>query len=600
MLSLNNAFEFKEVEEFINRTAKLAGIESAVELEFCCEPKIDGVSFSAIYKRGKFMAGATRGDGEHGEDITANMLEIQGFPKFLDYQEDFEVRGEVYILKTDFLSLNERQTKDGKPPFANPRNAAAGSLRQLDPTITRLRSLCYFVWGGRLKHTLTQYDMMMKFKALGFCINPGIQLCKTLAEIKKYYHTLELKRSTLGYDVDGLVYKINSINLQEKIGIIGSRAPRWAVAHKFPAAKAISKILDITIQVGKTGALTPVAELEPVSIGGVLVTRATLHNEDEIERQDYRIGDTVMLQRAGDVIPQLLGVLIEKRPADASPFSFPMHCPICSNPAVRNAGQAVRRCIGGLKCNAQAIERFIHFASKDGLDIEGLGRKQITELYHADIIKSPVDIFTLEGRSHSITPPLQDREGWGEKSVQNLFQSINEAKNTQLNKFIYALAIRHVGEATSELLAEVFGSIQGLIQAVHDDGIGNRLQDIDGLGEVTIQEIVSFLSDSFYRDLIDELCKYVKIEPYKRQNALQNSIYTGKTFVFTGTLQSMTREQAKEAVKRSGGRVASSVSHNTDFIVAGQNPGSKVRDARSKGVSILSEEEWLRVMQYMN
>lgn len=584
MLSLGNAFEKTDIEDFIERIYKFLGREIDGSIALYAEPKIDGLSFAAVYENGKLLHAATRGDGKIGEDITINISMINSLPLEVPLNEKFEVRGEVYMSKSDFLALNEKRKNTGEDLFANPRNAASGSLRQLDSEITKSRNLKYFLWGGTIDNVTHQSEMMQKFKSLGFVINEESRICKNTDDIMTYYNGINQTRADLPYDIDGTVYKIDSMELQERLGEL-INTPRWAIAHKFPAEKAITKIEAITIQVGRTGALTPVAELEPVGVGGVLVSRATLHNEDEIARKDFRVGDWVTIQRAGDVIPQVLSVDIARRPNNSQPFHPILECPICGSPAIKEDGEAIRRCTGGLKCSAQALERMRHFVSRDAFNIEGLGEKQIEELQNKRLLNNPCDIFELQNKE--IVPPIQTWDGWGEKSVVNLFNSILAARLITLDKFIYSLGVRHIGEATSKLIAREYTSLSNLLEKINYE----QLLSIDGIGEKVASQTMLFFDDPFNLELIQNLQKHITVQDYIVEEI--DSKLFGKTIVFTGTLEKMTRSEAKAKAEKLGGKVASSVSAKTDFVVAGSDAGSKLKKATELGVKVLTEDEWL-------
>ncbi len=593
MLSLANVFDMEDLKEFIARINRFLGFPEGKVMEFCCEPKFDGLSFSAVFEKGKLIRGATRGDGEYGEDITQNLKQVIGFPETVESDEDFEVRGEVYMLKSDFLKLNEAQEKKKKQIFANPRNAAAGSLRQLDSNITKSRHLHYFIWGGDVKGVHTQYELLHKLQSLGFNINNDIKICNFIIEIENYFKEFEFKRSSLDFDIDGLVYKVNDLALQERLGVVG-RAPRWAIAHKFSAEKAITKINDILVQVGRTGTLTPVAELEPVNVGGVLVSRASLFNEDEIIRKDLRIGDTVIVQRAGDVIPQVLEVILDKRPPQTKEFRLPDFCPVCGSLAIKNNGEVAKRCSGGLKCEAQIIEKLKYFVSRNAFNIEGLGEKQLEEFFYDGLVASPVELFTLEARDKAMGHRIMKREGWGKKSSENLFNAINNARKISLDRFIYALGIRYVGEITAKLIAKHFMSIRQLIDYFNNSNIEEELLNIEGIGETVAKVIIEFFRDDFNKNFIEELLQHINVIDYQPITDVENE-YSGKTIVFTGSLNNMTRSEAKAIAERMGAKVASSVSKSTDYVVAGEDAGSKLEDAKKFGVKILSEEEWLSI-----
>ena len=604
MLSLADVFSIEEVEDFIDGVKRFLKTDS--DIAFMCEPKIDGLSFSARYEKGIFVQGATRGDGQTGEDITENLRTISQLPlEIKNAPEVLEVRGEVYMSKEDFFTLNKTNESLGKKIFANPRNAAAGSLRQLDPEVTRSRRLSLFAytWGEVSERVWdSQQDFFNHLKAWGFPTNPNNCLCQNVKEIEKFFADLMTIRSSLSYDIDGVVYKVNDILLQERLGFL-TRTPRWAVAHKFPAEQALTKINNIRIQVGRTGALTPVADLEPVNVGGVIVSHATLHNEDEIKRKDIRIGDTAIVQRAGDVIPQIVGIKPELRPDSSIPFEFPIICPECGAHAIREEDEAVRRCTGGLTCPAQAIERLKHFVSRDAFDIEGLGDKIIEDFYKQKIITNPVDIFTLEERNRPQEIDLfnkagglelEKKEGWGKKSVENLFASINKSKNISLARFIYALGIRQVGTATSRLIAQNFGSWQhfekDMVAAQTE-----KLLAIDGIGESMACDIVEFFKEEHNQQTIKKLREIISIEDFK-ETIRNDSPLAGKTVVFTGTLETMTRSEAKAKALSQGAKVAGSVSKNTDFVIIGADPGSKAKNAKELGITILSEVEFLQLI----
>ncbi len=604
MLSLADVFSMAEVEDFIAGVKRFLNTDS--DIAFMCEPKIDGLSFTARYENGVFVQGATRGDGREGEDITENLKTIAELPQQIAGAPDvLEVRGEVYMSKADFFALNEKYAAAGKKTFANPRNAAAGSLRQLDPEITRERNLSIFAytWGEVSERVWTsQEDFFNHLRAWGFPTNPNNRLCRNTAEIEKFFADLMEIRASLAYDIDGVVYKVNDIVLQERLGFL-TRTPRWAVAHKFPAEQALTTIRNIRIQVGRTGALTPVADLEPVNVGGVIVAHATLHNEDEIKRKDIRLGDTVIIQRAGDVIPQVVGVLTEKRPAGAAEFVFPHICPECGAHAIREEDEAVRRCTGGLTCPAQAIERLKHFVSRDAFDIEGLGGKIIETFYKEKIITGPVDIFTLEKRNNGSRDDLfatddglhlEAREGWGKKSAANLFKAINERRRISLARFIYALGIRQVGAATSRLIAQNFESFDNFA-AETEAGRTEKLLAIDGIGESMAHDIVEFFKEEHNLATIRRLRQEVTVEDFAEQ-VNNDSPLAGKTLVFTGTLARLTRSEAKAKALAAGAKVAGSVSKNTDYVVLGEAAGSKAKKAAELGIVTLSEEEFLNLL----
>jgi DNA ligase (NAD+) len=604
MLSLGNVFKEGEAREFAARVKRFLKMPADAPIDFTAEMKIDGLSISLRYENARLAVAATRGDGSEGEDVTANVRTIGEIPEVLkgkNIPDLFEVRGEIYMSHEDFAKLNERQGRSGGKVFANPRNAAAGSLRQLDPSITASRPLRFFPWGwgevsslpGETNHEVLQAVAQWGFRA------PPVRLCRSADEMLAAYHAIELNRASLGYDIDGVVYKVDRLDLQERLGFV-SRTPRWATAHKFSAEKAATILKDVEIQVGRTGALTPVAKLAPVTVGGVVVQNATLHNEDEIARKDIRIGDTVTVQRAGDVIPQILGPILEKRPPSAQPFVFPEVCPVCGSHAVREHNSktgrldAVRRCTGGLVCAAQAVERLRHFVSRHAFDIEGLGEKHIQAFFDEGRIRAPADIFTLEGRDADFKPRLAEREGWGAQSAANLFAAIRARRTISLERFIFALGIRHVGETTARLLAKTFGSLAQFRQAMSEPNALERLNEIDGIGEVVAESIVDFFGEPHNEDVVSALMRQVNAEDYK--SGVVPSQIAGATVVFTGKLERLTRDEAKAQAERLGAKVAGSVSKNTLYLVAGPGAGSKLKKAEELGVKVLSEDDWFELV----
>ena len=605
MLSLNNVFSDQDVSDFLERIRRFLGADAQTDIALVAEPKIDGLSCSLRYEQGRLVVAATRGDGEEGEDVTANVRTIADIPHQLKglVPDVLEVRGEIYMRKDDFFSLNQRQEEAGKQPFANPRNAAAGSLRQLDSAITASRPLRFFAyaWGEIVgeRPADTQWGMVQAFARFGLPTNSLTQICKDEDSLRAHYHMIEEKRATLPYDIDGVVYKVDDLALQVRLGFV-ARAPRWAVAHKFPAEQATTKLLAIDIQVGRTGVLTPVARLEPVNVGGVVVSNATLHNEEEIARKDVRVGDVVRVQRAGDVIPQVVEVVLSERAADAAPYVFPHVCPVCGSHAVREADASgkldkARRCTGGLICSAQAVERLRHFVSRDAFDIEGLGEKQIEAFYQDGIITRPQDIFALEAYDAASLKKLKDREGWGATSVRNLFGAINGRRRIALNRFIYALGIRHVGESTAKLLARHAGDfthLRAMVLAAQqpDSDARKQLTAIDGIGPVMAEALVDFFIEPQNQDVMDALLAAVSIEPMEQVAA--TSPVSGMTIVFTGSLERMTRDEAKAMAERLGAKVAGSVSKKTGLVVAGPGAGSKLADAQKHGVEVISEDAW--------
>jgi len=611
MLSLNNVFDEEGVRDFVDRVVRFLGLKSPDGLAFTAEPKIDGLSITLRYERGQLVQGATRGDGYEGENVTANVRTITDIPHRVrsgSFPDDFEVRGEIYMSRAAFQRLNAEQASRGDRLFANPRNAAAGSLRQLDAGITASRPLRFFAYGWADSARLaaeTQWDAYDLLRAWNFPLNPLIRLTHSVEQMLETYRDIETGRSGLDYDIDGIVYKLDRFDLQQRLGFV-SRSPRYAIAHKFPAEKATTILNDIDIQVGRTGALTPVAKLEPVTVGGVVVQNATLHNEDEISRKDVRIGDTVIVQRAGDVIPQILGVVQERRRKGAKRFVFPTLCPFCGSHASReinpNTGKedAVRRCTGGLICPAQRVERLRHFVSRNAFDIEGLGERRIQELYDDKIIQSPPDIFTLATRDRRSSAKLAEREGWGETSAEKLFAAIEARRNIRLDRFIYALGIRHVGETTARLLARSYGSVEAFRSAMVAAGADRKgevfaeLNNIEGIGATVAAAIADFFAEPHNVEVVDELLKEVSPTPLEAVD--HASPVSGKTVVFTGTLERMTRSEAKAKAERLGAKVAGSVSKSTDYVVAGPGAGSKLKNAEALGVTVLTEEEWLKLI----
>ena len=600
MLSLSNAFSDEDVTDFVARIRRFLSLSGDAPVALVAEPKIDGLSASLRYENGNFVQGATRGDGTEGEDITRNLQTIADIPKTLPASAPrvFEVRGEVFMGKAEFQALNARQEKAGKKIFANPRNAAAGSLRQLDPNITAERALHFFAysWGEVSEMPAdTQTGFLQKLKEWGFAINPMTQLCDGSDAAIETYRAISGARAGLDYDIDGVVYKVDRLDWQDRLGMV-SRAPRWAIAHKFPAEQAETVLEGIDIQVGRTGALTPVARLTPITVGGVVVSNATLHNEDEILRKGVQIGDTVVIQRAGDVIPQVVRVVEEKRPADAKPYDFPDHCPVCGSEAVRPEGEAIRRCTGGLICAAQAVERLKHFVSRDAFDIEGLGAKQVEAFYEDGLISQPGDIFRLKDRAEDIA----SREGWGEKSLTNLLAAIEDRRSIGLDRFIYALGIRQIGQATAKLLAANYGTLPALASAMQEaadpesEAYANLI-NIDQIGRSVAEDLVAFFHEEHNRAVLRDLENELEIEAFELAIA-DDSPIAGKTVVFTGTLTSVSRGEAKAKAESLGAKVAGSVSKKTDFVVVGADAGSKARKAEELGLEILSEEEWLKLI----
>ena len=699
MLSLGNAFAEEDVVDFVERVARFLNLKSADGLVFTAEPKIDGLSISIRYENGRLIEAATRGDGAEGENVTANIRTIKDIPHVLkgaDIPATIDVRGEIYLGHDDFRRLNADQEAAGEKVFANPRNAAAGSLRQLDSSITAKRPLRFFAytWGqATALPAATQSGVIAAYKHWGLPTNPLMRSCRSAAELMAYYREIGENRAGLGYDIDGVVYKVDAIELQARLGFV-SRSPRWAIAHKFPAEQATTILRGIEIQVGRTGALTPVAKLDPVTVGGVVVSNASLHNEDEIARKDVRIGDTVVVQRAGDVIPQVASVVVEKRPAGAEPFAFPQACPVCGSAAAREidetTGEAdvVRRCTGGLICPAQAKERLKHFASRNALDIEGLGDEKIELFFDAELIRVPADIFTLEARDRTSAAPLAERKGFGKRSVENLFAAIDSRRKAPLDRFIFALGIRHVGETTARDLAKAFLTWEAVRAAIDRaiegqpgpqwrrflglPGVGTKTAEaavraiaakpeqlrsndlfatplagliarhriappraaaaladafggdpvaliaaataavgqlpgegylematLGGIGEVVTDALALFFKEARNTDAVAALLAEVTIEPFVRQQTMASPV-TGKTVVFTGTMTTLGRNEAKAQAERLGAKVAGSVSKKTDYVVAGADAGSKLTKAEELGVKVLTEAEWVALISGAN
>lgn len=600
MFSLSNAFDNEDVSEFINRIKNFLRLDSFQPI--FCEPKIDGLSFSATYKNGILTTAATRGDGFIGEDITENIKTIKNFPhSIVSSPEILEVRGEVYINKNDFLLLNQVQELYGKDKFANPRNAAAGSLRQLDPNITASRPLQYFVYAvgsSSSKIAGSQDALLHKLKDIGFIVNNIGKLAYSEDDLKFFYEYLNSSRDQLPYEIDGVVYKLNDFALQQRMGFI-ARSPRFAIAHKFPAIVGQTKLINITLQVGRTGVLTPVAELEPLSIGGVRVSRATLHNYQEIIRKDIRINDYVFLQRAGDVIPQIIAIDFTRRSSESQKIDIPKLCPSCGSHLHYNQETIIIRCDNGLNCPAQNYERICHFTSKNALDIDGLGKKQIEFLLKESLIKNPVDIFYLQNNNEKSLVKLENMIGWGRRSVENLFANIDKAKNVSLNRFIYSLGIRHIGEQNAKLLAREFQNYGNFIEAMEsllkgDQPMYQRLNDLEGIGDKILVDIIDFFDIKENLQIIHQLSKILEIQDYSGQTL--KTALTGKVVVFTGSLLTLSRAEAKSQAEKLGAKVSSSVSSATALVVAGSDAGSKLRKAKELGIKIIDEDEWLELV----
>ena len=612
MLSLGNAFNVQDLEDFDTRIRRFLSLDEAEIISYTSEPKIDGLSASLRYEKGVFVKGATRGDGQVGEDITENLKTLKDIPLTLPagVPDIVEIRGEVYMAHEDFEILNRQQTEKGRKPFANPRNAAAGSLRQLDARITADRPLMFFAytWGEMSDMPSdTQSGMITCFDKWGFTVNPDFKVFKDVAALNNHWRDIEERRSLLGYDIDGMVYKIDRLDWQSRLGFV-SRAPRWAIAHKFPAEKAITKLLDIDIQVGRTGALTPVAKLKKVTVGGVEVSNATLHNAHEIKRLDVRLNDFVLVQRAGDVIPQIVEVLIEKREGEPQEYQFPDNCPACGAQAfheIRADGEqdAVKRCSGGLSCTAQAKERLKHFVSRSALDIDGLGDKQIDEFWAYDLLRTPVDIFNLHQKADE-APDIWlytsgKNKGQLKDSLTKLFMAIEKAKKPDLDRFLFALGIRHVGATTARLLARRYKTLEGFRDAILSMCEGHEaskeeLASIDGVGNTMVESLLTFFAEPHNLDIINGLIN-VGVAPVSLPEAENNTPISGKIVVFTGTLTRMTRAEAKARAEMMGAKVSGSVSEKTDILVAGESAGSKLKKAEELGVEILTEDEWLDI-----
>jgi len=635
MLSLANGFSSQDIADFIEKVQRFLGLneKNAVSqnslpdlfsnnlpennLDFFSELKIDGLSFSARYESGKLVYCATRGDGFEGEDVTQNIKTIKNFPHILQSSNPpkiLEIRGEIYMRKSDFLALNKIQEANSQKIFANPRNASAGSLRQLDPEITKSRNLSYFAYSvGEYSADFlcgSQSQLHKKLQDFGFLVEPNSKLCTNLSDIINHYQLINDSRFNLDYDLDGMVYKVNDFDLQKRLGYI-ARSPRYAIAHKFPAQKAKTTINDIVIQIGRTGALTPVAILNPINIGGVLVSRATLHNQDEILRKDIKIGDLVVIQRAGDVIPQILEVDFNHRNSpnyQSKNFEFPQNCPVCGSEIVKNNEDVVLRCSGGLSCEAQLIETLKHFVSKDAFDISGLGKKQIENFFYEGRIKAFKDIFTLEKNEKISENSLRAKAGWGDKSVDNLFLAINQKRQIEFDRFIYAIGIRHVGQTNSKVIANYFGNIENFVnffknltKISNEDLIEKRISNefhefcaLDGVGEKMPLAILDFFRSELNLKMLEDVILELNILEAKK--IISNSPLAGKSVVFTGTMEKMSRSEAKKIAEDLQMRVVGSISAKTDYLVAGDEAGSKLKKAQELNIKILSESEWLKLI----
>jgi len=627
MLSLDNAFGEGDVRDFAERVRRFLKLDGDAPLAFTAEPKIDGLSLSLRYESGVLKVAATRGDGAVGENVTANALTVGDIPRAVRLAPDIlDVRGEVYMSHADFLALNAGLEREGEEPFANPRNAAAGSLRQIDAAVTASRPLRFFAYAwGELSSPLapTQFESVARLAEMGFATNPFLRRCETAEQMLSHYAAIEAQRASLGYDIDGVVYKVDRLDYQERLGFV-SRSPRWAIAHKFPAERATTVLEAIDIQIGRTGKATPVARLKPVTVGGVVVSNATLHNQDEIERKDIRVGDTVVIQRAGDVIPQVVEVIVSLRPPGAAlkKFIFPDRCRFCQSRLIREEGEADFRCEGGLNCPKQIVERMKHFASRSAFDIEGFGKTYANLLFEAGLVKSLADIFTLRDRRKALEKALYERreteaqererksgtkrkkilaeEERTYKNIDNLLEAIETRRRIALARFIFALGIRHVGENNARLIAAKYITFQAFYDAAVEatnpgSAAKTEMLSIDGVGEVIFRSVVSFFADFRNRKAVDRLLNEVVPESFAQ--TVNESVISGMTIVFTGTLEKCTREEAKARALALGAKVSSSVSAKTDLVIAGPNAGSKLTDAGELGIKILSEDEWIELIQ---
>ncbi|WP_370196490.1 NAD-dependent DNA ligase LigA [Aurantimonas sp.] len=607
MLSLDNAFSDEDVADFAKRVRRFLKLDDDAPLAITAEPKIDGLSLSLRYEKGELVSAATRGDGATGEDVTRNARTIDDIPNRLKGRapEVFEVRGEVYMSHAAFTDLNARQAEEGKPVYANPRNAAAGSLRQLDAGITRARKLQFFAyaWGEASEVPgETQTEVVAAIAGFGFPVNERMKRFETIEGLIAHYHAIEENRAGLGYDIDGVVYKVDDLALQKRLGFV-SRSPRWAIAHKFPAEQATTVLRAIEIQVGRTGALTPVAKLDPVNVGGVMVANATLHNAEEIERLDVRVGDTVQIQRAGDVIPQVLGIVADKRPEGAEPFAFPTTCPcelktdVVREETASGAQSVVRRCTGEFACPFQRREHLKLFVSRKAFDIEGLGDKQI-DLFYDDPdfqVRTPADIFRMHGRNQEGLKKLKDKEGFGEVSAKNLFAAIEARRTIPLDRLIFSLGIRHVGETTAKTLARAYGTFEAFHEAAlkvaaGDEEASGEMDALDDIGGAVITATARFFSEDHNLKLVEDLVAELDVQPAEQPAA--TSPVSGQTIVFTGSLEKMTRDEAKAMAEGLGAKVAGSVSKKTDLVVAGPGAGSKLKKAAELGVEVIDEDAW--------
>ncbi len=604
LLSLDNVFNEKEFRDFGKKFRRFLKMPEDVEIAMLAEPKIDGLSASLHYQDGQFVLGATRGDGQEGENITANLRTVRDLPLRLlgdNVPKNLEVRGEVYMKIADFQALNAQRIQQNEQIFANPRNAAAGSLRQLDSTITAARPVHFFAYYAQTLEgnaAETQEELLQNLQTWGFVVNPYHKLCKTPDEMMQYYQTMQEARETLDYEIDGLVFKVNDLRLQERLGSVG-RSPRHSIAFKFAAEQVETEVEDIILQVGRTGVITPVAVLKPVIVGGVTVSRATLHNEEEIRRKDVRIQDSVIIQRAGDVIPQVVRVVTSKRSSNSKVYHFTEKCPCCGSLLHQTPGQVAKRCLNGFECEDQAIQRLIHFVSRDALNIDGLGEKHVARFYALNLITTPVDIFTLEERSKAHSEPLETWEGWGKQSAQNLWDAIHKVRTLPLDKLIFALGIPQIGQTTAKLLAKHFvvfeKFLETLLQAHQNNSAAyQELMHIEGIGHGIARDVVDFFQQKHNLQMVESLLTHINVLPYEIGSDLPLS---GKIVVFTGGLEHISRSEAKAQAEKLGAKVGSAVSAHTTFVVAGKDAGQKLKAAKELGVEIIDEGAWQKMVE---
>lgn len=593
MLSLSNVFSFEELEDFVKRVESL--ISSHFEFEFTAEYKFDGVSFSALYEDGKLVKALTRGNGMVGENITENIKAIAGIPHTIDHKDQVEIRGEIYMDKHAFFALNKNQEEKDLQLFANPRNAASGSIRQLDASVTAERNLKYFVWDLFASHVTDQVECMDFAKSLGF-ITSHVTLCKTASDMQQFFEKIASERASLNYDIDGVVFKLNKRKLQKELGFAG-RSPRWAVAYKFPAEIGITKLKGVKFQIGRLGTITPVAVLSPLNIGGVIVTHASLHNRDEIAKKDIRINDMVEVKRAGDVIPYVVKSLKDKRDESAEEISFPTNCPECGSEVVNVGEEVALRCSGGRACRAQAISQLQYFISRSGMNIDGFGAANIAEFYDEGLVRDFIDIFTLEERNQSFNPPLEGRKSWGKKSAENLFKAIHSAKNTTLSRFLASIGIRYIGETVSQIIADNFKDLDDVISALKDATLSEKLIAIDGIGAVSAESFINYFEDEANLKSIEDLASKLTITNQKRVVST-TSLLRDKRLVFTGKLENLSRKEAKLRAENAGASVYSAVTNNVDYLVMGEGKKSgstKSKAAEALGVKVISEAEFLEM-----